>query len=109
MRKFSTFDKSLVDFLSNKSINYVKTFKGNKDTGYEYDYISNLKGLLAEYKAVKGELIAEENENKKQEEFEKMMDLFLKVSKDKNKECEREHTKSARVKKKKNLVAEERR
>lgn len=103
MNKFSTFDTCLVDFLHSKGINYAKTLKGNRDTGYEYDYINNLKGLLVEYNAAKSELIAKENENKKQENFEKMIDSFLKASKDKNNDAKREHTKGERVKKKKEL------
>lgn len=102
MRKFSTFDVDLVDFLQDKGINHAKTFIGSgKDTGYEYDYIPNLKRVLAEYNAANTELIAKENQNKKQENFEKMMDSFLKISKDKCSEAEREHTKSERTKKKK--------
>lgn len=101
MRKFSTFDIGLVDFFKSKGINHANTFTGSsKDTGYEYDYIQNLKGLLAEYKAANSELIVKENEKKKQDNFEKMMESFLKISKDKYRESEREHTKSDRDKKK---------
>lgn len=102
MRKFSTFDNSLIDFLMSKGINYSRTFIGSsKDTGYEYDYIPNLKGLLAEYRAAKSEIITKVNENKTQDNFERMMNSFLKISKDKCRESEREHTKSDRGKKKK--------
>lgn len=96
MHKFSTFDNGLVDFLKSKGIDYVKTFIGSsKDTGYEYDYIQNLKEILAEYRTVKPELITEKYDN-----FEDMLQKFLKDSKNKNNEAQREHTKSERDKKK---------
>jgi hypothetical protein len=95
-RKFTTFDKNLVEFLQDKGISYVNSFKGKGgDQGFDYEFISNLRDLLYEYrnpskKQVTRELIDED----KQARFEIMLSNFLKDSIERKRGFVKEHTKA---------------